>query len=212
MRCMGAWASQSNRILLPSLILNRSRRLLSNIVDNPVHSPDLVDDPAGDMGEELVGQLRPVRGHGVLRGHRPQRDDVRVRARIPHDADAPDREQRGEGLPYLVVMAPVLQLADEDKIRLPHNPQALFRDLSENPDGQPRPGEGMPADELLRDAQLEAKLPHLVLVELLERLDDPELPLQLRDFLLEGLDEGVADDLPLLFRVSDALQAGEEQL
>ena len=39
-------------------------------------------------------------------------------------------------------------------------------------DGQPRPGEGLPADQVLRQTQLPAQLAHLVLEQQPQRLDN----------------------------------------
>src|SRR6476620_9533111 len=54
-----------------SLPLDRCRRLRGQVERDPVHARDLVDDPAGDRLQQVVGQPRPVGGHRVLGGDRP---------------------------------------------------------------------------------------------------------------------------------------------
>src|SRR5713226_8808593 len=62
--------------LLP---LDRARGLGGDVEDDPVDALDLVDDAVGDLAQEIVRQPGPVRGHGVLAHHGPERDDLRVR-------------------------------------------------------------------------------------------------------------------------------------
>ena len=51
---------------------------------------------------------------------------------------------------------------------------AVRRHLAEDPDGEPGPGKRVPADHLLRQTQLAAHLPHLVLEQLAQRLEQRE--------------------------------------
>ena len=53
--------------------LDGSRGLGRDVVDDPVHAVDLVDDAVRDAREERVGQANPVGGHAVTacRASRP---------------------------------------------------------------------------------------------------------------------------------------------
>src|SRR5207244_8192390 len=51
------------------------------------------------------------------------------------------------------------------------------RQLAEDPDGEPRTRKRLPADDLLRQAELAAYLTHFVFEELSERLDELEVHL-----------------------------------
>src|SRR3989344_8291198 len=102
-----------------SLILNRRRGLLRDVVEDAVDALDFVDDSAGYLLQEFRGESRPVRGHGVFRRHGAQGDDLLVGALVAHDADALHRQQRREGLPDLAVLPALPQLLDEDAIGFP---------------------------------------------------------------------------------------------
>jgi hypothetical protein len=53
----------------PSLLPFYGRRGLGgNIVDNAVDAVYLVNDAVGDTRQQVVGQTRPVGGHGVIAG------------------------------------------------------------------------------------------------------------------------------------------------
>src|SRR6478752_6845309 len=65
-----------------SLPLDRARRLGGDVDRDPVDLADLVGDPGRDLLQHLVGQPRPVGGHGVLRGHRAQHHRVAVGAPV----------------------------------------------------------------------------------------------------------------------------------
>src|SRR3712207_6844313 len=65
----------SGALLLP---LDGARRLARHVEHHAVDLGHLVGDPGGDAGQDVVGQPGPVRGHGVLAGHRPQHDRVAV--------------------------------------------------------------------------------------------------------------------------------------
>src|SRR5229473_7491498 len=48
-----------------SLPLDGARGLGGDVVDDAVDALDLVDDPARDPAQQVVGQPRPVGGHGI---------------------------------------------------------------------------------------------------------------------------------------------------
>ena len=45
-----------------------------------------------------------------------------------------------------------------DGVGVPQGIQLLLGEIADDPDGQPRPGEGLPADQVLRQTQLPAQL------------------------------------------------------
>ena len=57
---------------------------------------DLVDDPARDALEQVVGEARPVGGHRVVGGDRADHDRVGVGAPVALDADRADDGQHAE--------------------------------------------------------------------------------------------------------------------
>ena len=104
-----------------------------------------------------------VGGHPVGRGHRAQRAGVVVGARVAHDADAPDRQQHGKGLPDRVVEPGVTDLFDKDRIGLAQDFEPIAGDLARDADRQARPGERMASHQPLGQAELAAQFAHLVL-------------------------------------------------
>lgn len=64
---------------------HRPRWLAGDIVDDAGAARDLVDDAPRAVVQELVGQVRPARGHEVDDLHRAQLDDVVVAAVTPTD-------------------------------------------------------------------------------------------------------------------------------
>src|ERR1700744_3851824 len=91
---------------------NRRGRLRRDVVDDAVDAADLVDDPGGDLAEEVVGELDPVGGHAVLALDDADGDGVVVGPLVAHDADAAAGEEDGERLPDLGVPAARLHLLD----------------------------------------------------------------------------------------------------
>jgi len=61
--------------LLP---LDGSRGLAGDVEDDSVHAGNFVGDAVRDLGEQVVGQARPVGGHRVFAGDRAQHDRVPV--------------------------------------------------------------------------------------------------------------------------------------
>src|SRR6266511_84408 len=159
-------------MLLP---LDRRRRLRTDVQGYSVHRRDLVDDPARDRLEQVVGQARPVSRHRVLRRHRPDHDRVRVRPLVALHADRADRGQDCEALPQLAVQARAPDLLLEDRVRLAEDLEPLVRDLPDDPDREPGPRERLAPDHPLGQAELGAYAPHLVLEQKPERLDELHL-------------------------------------
>lgn len=90
------WQCEStalNPLLLP---LDRARWLGSNVVDDAVDAPYLVDNPRRDSFQDFMGQLHPVSSHSVFRTDRPDRAGVSIGSVVAHHADRPDWQQDGE--------------------------------------------------------------------------------------------------------------------
>src|SRR5207247_2919226 len=61
-----------------SLPLDRRGRFRADVVHDPVHARNLVHDPGGYPGQERIRKPRPVGGHPIAGGDRPQSDDLVV--------------------------------------------------------------------------------------------------------------------------------------
>src|SRR5438477_12378835 len=83
--------------------LDGGRRLRANVVNDPVDSLDLIDDPARNPPEHLVREREPVGSHAVGAGNGAQTEDVLIGSLVPHHTDASYRQQYRKSLPYLVV-------------------------------------------------------------------------------------------------------------
>src|ERR1700687_5905211 len=83
--------------LLP---LDGAGRLACDVEDDPVDALDLVDDAVTNARQHLVGNARPIGGHGVLACHDAHCDDVGIGAIVAHHADGFERCQHGERLPH----------------------------------------------------------------------------------------------------------------
>ena len=99
-----------------SFPLDSARRFARNVKHDAVDFRHLVDDAVGDAGDRLVGQTRPIRGHGISAHYRADRDDILVGTGIAHHADALRIGQHREALPKLFVETRVLDLIDNDPI------------------------------------------------------------------------------------------------
>jgi hypothetical protein len=97
-------AVSTNRILriIQSLFLfplYSGGRLGGDIVDDAVHARDLVNDAVGDACQQVVGQSRPVGGHGILAVDGPHGHHVAVGAEVAHDPHGVTFGQNAEALP-----------------------------------------------------------------------------------------------------------------
>ena len=116
--------------------------------------------------------------------------DTRSVGVMAHDADAARVGEHGERLPELVVELRLLDLVHDDPVgRLQHG-DALRRHLADDADGEARAGERLAVDHLVRQAEREADLPHFVLEQVAQRLDELE-----RQLLRQAADVVVRLDL-----------------
>ena len=94
-------------------------------------------------------KLEPIGGHAVATRDRAQRHHVIVGAPVSHHANRLDGQQDRERLPDLVVQSGRADLVEIDRVDLPQEVQPLFTHGPQHPDRQARPGERMPAHDLL---------------------------------------------------------------
>ncbi len=85
------------------------------------------------MGKRVV-----IGRHAIDRGHGAQGQRVIVGPPVAHHAHGAHRQDRGEGLPDLVVEPVAADLVDVDRIGLAQDLEFLARDLARAADGQPR--------------------------------------------------------------------------
>mmetsp|Transcript_2866 Transcript_2866/g.8726 ORF Transcript_2866/g.8726 Transcript_2866/m.8726 type:complete len:440 (+) Transcript_2866:367-1686(+) len=155
--------------------LDGGRWLGRNVVRDAGYAVNLVDDARRHARQHFVRHVEPVGSHVVHRLHSPQRDHVGIDTAVSHDTHALHRQQHGERLRCLPVQVCASQLFEEDGICLPELGEALLRDCSQNPDGQPWPRERVAPDRLRRHAQLQAHRADLVLEQLAQGLDQLQL-------------------------------------
>src|SRR5262249_47834202 len=162
------WPRRSAR----SLPLDGGGRLRGEVERDAVHGRDLVDDPARDRLQQVVGQARPVGRHRVLGGDRADHDRVAVGALVTLDTDRADRRQDGEALPELAVEAGTAPLLERDAAGAGEDLEPFPRALADDPDRQAGAGERVAPDHRLRQPELFPHSPHLVLEQRPERLDE----------------------------------------
>ena len=125
--------------------------------------------------QQVVRQPRPVGRHEVVRLHRPQGDHVLVGPAVAHHADRLHRQQHRERLRRLAVPARLLA-APPGRSRRPAQ-ERRSRSSVTSPrqrTARPGPGNGCRQTTVLRQAQLQAELAHLVLEQVAQRLDQLE--------------------------------------
>src|SRR5262249_24481392 len=187
-----------------SLPFNSRRRLGGDVVDDARDPGHLVDDAPRDVVEELVRQVRPVRGHEIHRLDRTQRDDVVVPAPIAHHPDRAHRQEHRERLTHALVEIVTAQLFDEDCVGPSQQVGIFLAHLAEDAYREAWAGKGMAIDHVARQAELDPEPPHFVLEELAQWLDElemhalrqsPDVVMRLDDVRLAGARAGGFDDV-----------------
>src|SRR3954447_893751 len=115
-----------------SLPLDGSRRLRGDVVGDAIDACDLVDDAARHRLQQVVGQSRPVRRHGVVARDSADDDGMAIGPLVAHDADAANVGQHGEGLPQLAVEAGAVYLLANDRVSVLQDRNSLLRDLTDD--------------------------------------------------------------------------------
>ena len=168
------------------LKLNRRGGLAGYVVEDAVHAGDFGDDAAAHAVQQVVGQLRPVGGHGVGALHGAHDDGVPVGALVAHDAHGADVRQRGEVLPHGVLAVALAGLLEQALVvgvqLLAHDGVGVLQDLqllgvhvADDADGQTRAREGLAVHDAVGQPERRAQRPHLVLEEVVQRLDEVEV-------------------------------------
>src|SRR5690606_35462587 len=147
----------------------------ADVVADPVDPTNLVDDAIGDPRQHLVGEPRPIGGHGILTRDRTNRQRVLVRPAIAHYADALHRQEHTEHLPQLAVETRLADFLDDDGVGFAQHVAPRLGDLAQHPHGQPGPREGMAPDHVFGQPKLETEAPHLVFEQLAQGLDHTDL-------------------------------------
>src|SRR4028119_356473 len=158
-----------------SLPLDGAGRLAGDVQGDAVDAGDLVDDAVAYLLEKVVGEARPVRGHGVVRGYGPNDHGVGVGPRVAHDADGVDGREDGEALPEVAVEARGPDLLLQDGVGPAQDLQPLRRNVAYHPDREPRSRERLAPHEPLRHTQLRRHHPYLVLEQVPQRLYEIEV-------------------------------------
>ena len=109
----------------------------------------------------------------LARGDRADGDHVAERARAVLHAHALHVRVDREELLGLLVEAGLLHLVAEDEVRLAQDVELLLRELADAAHREARARERLAHDHLVGDAERLAHLAHFVLVEVLDRLDEP---------------------------------------
>src|SRR5207245_816430 len=76
-----------------------------------------------------------------------------------------------EGLGGLAIPARLLELLEQDGVRLAKRIESRGRNRSQTAHRQPRPRERMPPDQRLRQTQLQTELPHFIFEQIFEWLN-----------------------------------------
>lgn len=160
-----------------SFPLDGCRRLGGDVVADAVDSFDLVDDVVADLCHEVIGQMRPVGGHGIGRGHCTECYGALVSTLIAHHTYTLHRQKDCTSLPHLVIQVPVTQSLNEDIVSLLEHSYLLGGDVAEDAHCQTRAREGMTLDKMVRHAELATHSAHLVLEEQTERFAQLEIHL-----------------------------------
>ena len=174
--CRGAH-SYTAYPLTTSLPLDGGRRLGRDVVRDAVDAPHLVDDPVRGARQHVVRDVRPVGRHAVGAGDGAEADGLLVRPKVAHHAHRLHGQQHGEGLPNVAVLARRAELVEPERVRAAEQIEALRSHGAKVAHGQPGPGERVPPDDALGHAERAARLPHLVLEQLAERLEQLEAQL-----------------------------------
>jgi len=86
-------------LLLP---FNGGGGLAADIVGHPVYALDLIDNSGGDLGQQLIREMRPVSGHEIIGFHGANGYHIFVSPAISHHANGLHRQKDRESRPGVV--------------------------------------------------------------------------------------------------------------
>ena len=145
------------------LEFNRSRRLGSQIIHDPVNSLHLIDNPVHHPGKHFKGNLRRFRGHEIRSNHRSQRHGIIVGALVSHDTHGAHVGEGRKILSQTLVSAGFCQLLAVDGVRVLHDADLVRSHLAHDAHAQTGAGEGLTVYQIFRQAQLQAGAADLIL-------------------------------------------------
>src|SRR6185503_16835819 len=91
--------------------------------------------------------------------------------------DGANGEEDGERLAGAVVEVVFAELFDEDRVGAAEKVGVFLADFAEDADAEAGAGEGMAMNHLAREAELDSETADLVLEQLAQRLDEPQVHL-----------------------------------
>ena len=151
--------------------LHRCGRLGGNIIHDAVDARHFIDDARADLGQQVIGQTRPIDGHEVVGRHGADGQHEVVRALVAHHANGTGVGQHGEILVDVAVKARQRDFLAENRVALANGFQFVGRDVAHDADGQAGAGERLTPDHVVRHAQLLTDPAHFVLEEHAQRLN-----------------------------------------
>ncbi|EIT87961.1 cytosine deaminase [Parascardovia denticolens IPLA 20019] len=161
---------------IPLFPFDGRRRLGGHIQDDSVDTSALIGDPGGNGSKHIVGDARPISGHGILGRNRSQDHGIAISTLVTLNAYGMDISQQNDrALPDITVQVGLGKLLTSDRIGFAQQIQTFLGDFANNADGKTRTGERLTPDDLIRQAQLGADCADLVLEQGTQRLDQAEI-------------------------------------
>src|SRR5581483_4571776 len=126
--------------------LNGRGRFRADIKDDAGDTAHLIGDAPGNLLQQLIGQARPVRRHGVGAFDNAQSDDMGIIALITENTDRFHRDEDAERLPDLPIPPAGHHLLLQDGVGGAKNGEALGGDRLDDANAQTGAGKGLAPD------------------------------------------------------------------
>lgn len=126
--------------------LHRCGRLGGNIIHDAVDARHFIDDARADLGQQVIGQTRPIDGHEVVGRHGTDGQHEVVRALVAHHADGTGVGQHGEILVDVAVKARQRDFLAENRVALANGFQFVGVMSPMMRMARPGPGNGLTPD------------------------------------------------------------------
>ena len=131
-----------------------------------------VNNAIGRSGNRCRRQHRNLRRHKVGGRYCAQSDSIIIGTAVTHNAYAAHIGQSGKILAGTLAQRQLVHLFAVDGVGVLHNSHLLRRYVANNADCQARSREGLACYQMLRQAQLTARLTHFILKQVAQRLDN----------------------------------------